>query len=60
MTMESSWSILILIIYIYGFKTIYIVCVSGKHMHVLDGNTNPLSQTKPKGNPQLLLFLTRF
>lgn len=43
MTMESSWSILIRIIYIYGFKTIYIVCVSGKHMHVLDGNTNPLS-----------------
>lgn len=41
--MESSWSILILIIYMYGFKSIYNSCVNGKHMYVLNRNTNLLS-----------------
>lgn len=56
MTMESSQSILILIIYIYGFKSIYINYVNRKHVYVLDRNKSALLSQTPRLNKHSVLF----
>lgn len=48
MTTESSQSILILIIYICGFKYFYINSVNGKHVYILNGNKSALLSQTPR------------